>query len=594
VRLRRGRPWPRLAVIVTLVLIGFIAGTGSASAHAGLIGSDPPDGVVLDEAPTTMTLRFNEPVAVDQTSIVLTEVGHENPISVDSNPGASAEEATVTFDLPELTKGAYEVTWSAVSGSDRHTSTGVVVFGIGTPPPPASVSDPWPAARDAIPRSLGMIGLVIALGAIGAILLATFRLDTGDAATTLSRRALSIGVIAAVVALVGEAGLLITARGGTSLTELLTDTTFGRRWSLAFVATAALAGLLAVAARARTRSSYWVCAAVGLLAVAVQPLDTHLAAGGDPVLGALAAAIHLAAAGAWAGGLVVLVLVWLLAALRRDGPEQYPAVRTMFAGFAWLALPAAAVLAITGLLLTGRQVATLDALLFTHYGRILLVKIALVALIGVLGLRHALRFHRHRTSDRPRRVPRTVAVEAAAFVVVLVAAALLGGASPPRGSPWVVPPAAAAPIPVSDQVDDLAMTVSVTPGLVGPNVLAVLAFETRRPSPGPVLLVTATVTDEDGTATQYTLSPGDVEGRWRTALDLTAPGRYTVVVSAARSGLPDATLSSNVDVANPPAVARAVDVSNAVLESPLRWLAFGLVLAIAVALAIGLALRRAG
>jgi copper transport protein len=587
----RGRPWSRLAVLVVLLLIGLVAGTGTASAHAGLIGSDPPDGVVLDAAPSTMTLQFNEGVVVDQTSIEITEVGSGASTSVDSDPGARSEESTVTFALPQLPKGAYEVTWTTVSGSDRHTSTGVVVFGIGTPPPAAAATDPWPTARDAVPRSLGLVGLTVSLGAVAVLLLATFRLSAGDAASTLQRRTASVGVVAAVMALLGDVGLLVTALGSTTWTQLLTDTTFGQRWIISFAATAALAVVLVLAGRVRTRALYWVAAAVGALAVAVQPLDTHLAAGSAAAFGTLAAAVHLAAAGAWAGGLVVLVLVWLVAALRHEGREQYLAVRTMFAGFAWLALPAAALLAITGLLLTGRQVATPDALLFTHYGRILLVKIALVAVIGGLGLRHALHFHRRDASDQPRRTPRTVVLEASLFVVVLGAAALLGGASPPRGAPWVVPPAPAVPIPVSDQVDDLAMTVSVSPGIVGPNVLAVLAFQTRRPSPGPVLLVTATVTDADGNANRLTLSPAGVEGRWRTALDLSAPGKYTVAVSAARAGLPDATLSTTWTVANPPAVARAVDVSNAALESPLRWLAFALMLAIAVVVAIVLALR---
>ncbi len=595
---RFGAASRRTVAALALAVIAVLLSATPAVAHAGLIGSDPADGVVLDSPPTTMTLRFDEAVVVDQTSITLAEVGGSETATRKAQPVGADEASTVTFSLPVLTKGAYEVTWKAVSGSDRHTSTGVVVFGVGTPPPVVAAADPWPPLGDAVFRTLALIGLTVALGAVAVLLLITFRLPsaaTGESASPLSRLAATTGAALAGVALVADLGLLFRAATGSSLANVLTQSTYGQRWLAGFVSIAMLLVLLFAAIRLPTRVVCWLAAAVGLVAVALQPLDSHLAAGTSSWLGSVAAAAHLAAAGAWAGGLVVLVVLALHAWLRPAGASEPEDVRRLFVGFAWLALPAAAVLVLSGLLLTGRQVATPDALLFTHYGRVLLAKVALVVVIGCFGLWHARQLHPRPESAAgvatPRRVPRTVIIEAAVFLLVLVAAGVLGGSSPPKGIPWLVPPPARPALPVTTQVFDLTLTVSITPGVTGPNVLAVQALETREPSPGPVLLVSAKVTDPSGATSTVPLTPGETENRWRAALDLPSPGTYSVTVTLARSGLPDTSTTTRWPIAAAPVAARPVDVSNVSIAPITRWLAFALLVGLAVAAAIALAVR---
>jgi len=583
----------RTAPVVALGVAALLLTAGPAAAHAGLIGSDPADGVVLDSPPQTMTLRFDEPVVVDLTALTVTDVATTDSATRGVRATGGGEASTVSFSLPRLTKGAYEVNWQTVSGSDRHTSTGVVVFGVGARPPTVAVADPWPPAGDAALRAASLIGLTGAVGSVLVLLLMAARLEPGPPRVSLQRTAAAVGAVLAGVGACGDIGLLVRAAPGAGVLTFVTGTTYGQRWAAGFVALVALAVLLAVAGRVRTMAALGLAGCVGLVAVAVQPLTTHLASGSQALLGTVAATGHLAAAGGWAGGLIVLVVVAARVWRRPHTDDDPTAIRDAVVGFAWLALPCAAVLVLTGLLLTGRQVATPDALLFTHYGRVLMVKVALTVVIGLLGLRHARRLHSAGDGNPVglRNVPRTVAVEAGLFVVALGAAAFLGAASPPRGIPWLVPAAAIAPLPVTSQVGDLTVTTSVTPGVTGANVLAVQAREDREPSPGPILLVSAQVSDPSGSLTQVPLAASTTENRWRAALDMPTPGTYDITVTLARSGLPDTVVTRHWPITPAPVAARPVDVSNVALGPIARWLAFAGLIAIAVAGSIGLALR---
>jgi len=48
--------------VLLLTMIGAVGLTGTAAAHTELIGSDPADGATLEQAPSSITLTFNEPV----------------------------------------------------------------------------------------------------------------------------------------------------------------------------------------------------------------------------------------------------------------------------------------------------------------------------------------------------------------------------------------------------------------------------------------------------------------------------------------------------------------------------------------------------
>ena len=78
-----------------------LAGAGPAAAHARLTGTDPVDGAVLQQAPETVTLTFNEPVRLTDREITVYDAeGRE----VASEAGSSGTEVSV--DLPDAGRRA--------------------------------------------------------------------------------------------------------------------------------------------------------------------------------------------------------------------------------------------------------------------------------------------------------------------------------------------------------------------------------------------------------------------------------------------------------------------------------------------------------
>src|SRR6185369_17246658 len=109
------------------------------------------------------------------------------------------------------------------------------------------------------------------------------------------------------------------------------------------------------------------------------------------------------AAGIWVGGLLALALA--IVPLLRAGPEQMALAWVILRRFGALAAASLAALLITGLFMSGQQVASLDALLTTLYGRALLLKLGLVAAIVLIGLRNAASLHPRVASALRRLLP---------------------------------------------------------------------------------------------------------------------------------------------------------------------------------------------
>jgi putative copper export protein len=237
---------------------------------------------------------------------------------------------------------------------------------------------------------------------------------------------------AAVAAVLAEAA---DAAGGLAPDDLAGFLMTG----LAGAARVAVVVLLVACALAWRRLPR-AAAALAVLALGAVAASGH-AGSADPRLPSILNDwLHLVAAAAWLGGIAFLALVWG-PALRRAGREERLAVaRHVLAPFGRIAVPAFAVVAATGLVSLVVQLGHLDALWSTGYGRVLAVKIALVAAIAAAGAAHGLRLRPRLLAANPhpperleRRHWRLLRVEPWLGAAVVATVALLAAFPlPPR------------------------------------------------------------------------------------------------------------------------------------------------------------------
>jgi putative copper resistance protein D len=226
----------------------------------------------------------------------------------------------------------------------------------------------------------------------------------------------------------GMGGSLGAAVDPSFLASAVSDTQFGRVWIVRILLAIAVLALI-VRPRPARDPSLLVLSGVLLASVA---LTGHSALpGGLPgILHQLADAVHLLAAGWWIGGLLALVLT----ARALGGKAHHVLERFSGVGYG-----AVAAIVLTGLFKSAILVATLGGVDSTAYGWTLLLKVALVALMGLLALSNNFLIARRlkRGADQALwlgRLQHSVAVEFALGLGVLAVVGALGALSPPISS----------------------------------------------------------------------------------------------------------------------------------------------------------------
>jgi putative copper export protein len=95
--------------------------------------------------------------------------------------------------------------------------------------------------------------------------------------------------------------------------------------------------------------------------------------------------VHVIGAGAWLGGLAYLSLLAIPAAMKQPAEIRAVTLAGVLRAFTKVALGGAAALIASGLYAAWIHVGSISALLGSDYGRVLLLKLALIAAMAVLG-----------------------------------------------------------------------------------------------------------------------------------------------------------------------------------------------------------------
>ena len=177
-----------------------------------------------------------------------------------------------------------------------------------------------------------------------------------------------------------------------SLSRVLLETQSGTVWlarhGLLLVLAAFLAAGGDLSRRVDWRAARWQAVALAAAALALIAGAGHAAAVEPSAVGAIAAdVVHLLAAGIWAGGLLHLAGL-LHASGSAAGADARPYAVLAARRFSTIALVLVAVVAASGAVSTLVEVGTVAGLIGTRHGRLLIVKLLLVAVMLALAARN--------------------------------------------------------------------------------------------------------------------------------------------------------------------------------------------------------------
>jgi len=461
----------RRALLGAAVALGALMGTGptAAWAHPLLIQATPQPGLVADASPDAIGLALSEAAVARGSRIrIFGPRGARLPVS--AVRGTDGRRTLSVRPRGTLPSAVYRVRWS-VLGDDGHIVTGSFDFGVagakGAVPPGVETLSGGGGGRggerasaDGIvqiaSRWLGIVAASILFG--GFVLLARLRrrrdgadgdtADDGDEAGAVLRRIAPRAWL--LVAVAAVEGVIAAASSGSGSFDfgLLTASATGVSGLVRAIVVALLSLALVVAARrGRERLAGRLYLGGGAAVLLTYALSGHALS--FPTFWALLdQGVHVLSAGLWLGGLVALALVtWRGGVRLADGARA----------FAPVAGAALGVAIVTGVLAAVREVDRWYFLRWSDYGRIVIIKAAVVA---VVALAAAFAWWRSRGDGAPGPRPLLLRAETAGVVGIVVLATTLSGLAQGRGQPLPAERGTLFPGP--------ALTIALLPGANAP------------------------------------------------------------------------------------------------------------------------------
>lgn len=410
---RRLRPaWRRLGFVAFAILTVLLGTATAASAHAALLSTSPSQSAhyPAGSPPNTVVVTFDDEVTTTPKSIGVYD-GSGHPLTV--VPVLTADEKLVEAKLPKLKQGSYVVVWHIVS-DDGHPETGAFTFSVG------AATTATADVKSLLAGESSGTGIGIGFGAlrtvefftclvlVGGLLFARTRWPNVLTNRSVRRMLLGVagvGFIAALASISLQAayssgGGASTLVDGSALRRVI-DARFGTAALIRAGLIAVLAAFVVVAARQGRKTARVavdvVVALLGLGIFATFAYAGHGDTGRWQPFGLILDLTHLSAAALWLGGLVLIA--WALRKRTGAGDAAHALRR-----FSRLALPAVAVIVISGTLQGWRQIGTWSGLWHTSYGRLLIIKVLVVLAIVVIASagRDALRERRPSGQPEPR------------------------------------------------------------------------------------------------------------------------------------------------------------------------------------------------
>ena len=365
-----------IPLVAALALVA-VALPATASGHALLQSSDPAAGATLGSAPSVVKLTFGETPDVRLSAVKVLDSDGADHVS---GPIASLADPPDSLSVPlgPLGDGVYTVSWRTVSAVDGHVAAGSFAFGVGVAPPSGTPSQAGGGASESgsppaiVARWILYLGLIALIGAAFAAIAVTRR---------PSPDLLLMAAIGWVLTALGTIGVVAVQwlETGAPLEEL-PGTSVGISALARVVALGVMAAALAALATVRRlggRLGWSMVGVAAAISLGVDVMTGHAAGGADWPLQAGAQWLHGLAAALWMGGLAALLVL-----LRTTPAEDRLLTARRFSFWAGIAL---LIVFLTGFLRALVEIGTLDALVTTDFGRVVLAKSVILLGLATLG-----------------------------------------------------------------------------------------------------------------------------------------------------------------------------------------------------------------
>ena len=408
-------------VFLVLMIIGFsvfliLPNIPNSYAHALIVKSNPAPSQSLPSTPSKVDVYFTDPVDIRYSTVkVLDPNGNE--VQNKDLKYLTSDQTALTVSLPVgLPNGVYTVSTKVLDQTDGHVTENGFVFAVGVTAPPTATQPKVSyfdviSLPDTIARFPGLIGQVIVVGAafstfwLWSPISKVARLQQQFAKTRLAidRRATLLILIGSALVFASGFGMIFSVAYSIHAGFLdAVSTKFGHMWIVRMITSSALLGLAvafylnqkksnSILSRRKTATIF----GVGIAVLSTTSIISHGAATGQ-ISPLILDFVHNLAASIWIGGIVYIdyIIISKLKQLSDDGMAS-SILSIIIPRFSTIVLLILAIITISGPFLLFLLESNLALTLASIYGKILILKLSLAAVMIVIGAYHQFEVHKH-------------------------------------------------------------------------------------------------------------------------------------------------------------------------------------------------------
>lgn len=370
------------------MIFAIFPGNSTVHAHATLVEMEPAEDIVAEEAPSSLTLTFNEPIEHDLAMLTIYD-SNAKPVFT-GNPDDGVEKSPkLEFSPPDLEDGTYTVKWNVVS-ADGHPVGGSYAFAVGEP---TEGGVKTVDGNDESETSLVLARIVPeALLLVGAGLFWFGWLAERQGFPGVGSLWRKGRLIAAALLVIGTIAEFIIY--GLSLPPGIIEVMLNGRWELLqqfpFIIMLAAQLLLLILVFIPGMMQGWYLAVWALLAV-VPSFGGHVWGMKEPFVALIPRVFHQLAIAFWLGALAYIILL-LLWQKKQEKPFSWKNFRPFFVN---KMLVASGLVVISGVVMVYLQAGV--KAVFTDWktwSAIVIIKIILTAAMGAIALWQTLKWKR--------------------------------------------------------------------------------------------------------------------------------------------------------------------------------------------------------